>query len=168
VKMTTGNRGLKKALTDSVCRLWYLWMLCGKELPPSVPTQGRSTMKSRKSLSTAAIGAAYLWIAMISVLPGLASADGVFVPTGSMTAKRVLPTATLLPNGQVLVVGGSAAADNFGTVPSLASAELYAPMTGMFSATGSMSIGRVNHTATLLPNGRVLIAGGTDGLRECL
>jgi hypothetical protein len=77
-----------------------------------------------------------------------------WTPTGSMPAKRVLPTATLLQNGQVLVVGGSAAATHFGTVLSLATAELYNPSPGMFSPTdNNMSIGRVNHTATLLPNG---------------
>jgi hypothetical protein len=58
-------------------------------------------------------------------------------------------TATLLPNGQVLVAGGRA--------------DLYNSAIGTFSPTGSMNIGRVRHTATLLRNGKVLVAGGTDG-----
>jgi RHS repeat-associated protein len=73
--------------------------------------------------------------------------------TGNMTAARELQTATLLNNGEVLIAGG------FNTA-SLASAELYNPSTGTFSATGSLSTARDYHTATLLPTGSVLIAGG--------
>jgi hypothetical protein len=80
--------------------------------------------------------------------------QGVFVPTGSMTLARSGHTATLLPNGTVLIAGG----DNHGD---LASVELYDPVAGTFTATGSMSTIRVDHTATLLPNGMVLVAGGT-------
>src|SRR5258708_14595908 len=72
-----------------------------------------------------------------------------------MTTPRDLATATVLPNGKVLVVGGYDA-----TGATLASAELYDPATGVFTATGSMSVPRQEHTATLLPNGKVLIAGG--------
>jgi hypothetical protein len=82
-------------------------------------------------------------------------ATGVFTVTGNMTTPRDLATATVLPNGKVLVVGGY---DATGTA--LASAELYDPVAGVFTATGSMSVPRQEHTATLLPNGKVLIAGG--------
>ena len=67
---------------------------------------------------------------------------------------RFRHTATLLPNGQVLVAGG------FNDDGVLASAELYDPATGLWTATGSMATPRVDHTATLLPNGKVLVAGG--------
>ncbi len=79
---------------------------------------------------------------------------GTFTLTGSMTDARLRPTATLLPDGRVLIVGGSWSQSIF------ASAELYDPETGKFSATGSMASRRAGHTATLLSDGRVLIAGG--------
>ena len=85
---------------------------------------------------------------------------GTFSSTGSLATARDNPTATLLPDGLVLIAGGSVAAGS-GSKPT-ASAELYNPKTGKFSHTGSMNAARVNHTATLLPDGRVLIVGG-DG-----
>ena len=84
---------------------------------------------------------------------------GIFSATGSMTTSRSDPMAVLLPNGKVLLTGGTSS-----TVLALASAELYDPATGTFSATGSMATGRFDgFTATLLPNGQVLVAGGNDG-----
>jgi N-acetylneuraminic acid mutarotase len=80
--------------------------------------------------------------------------------TGTMSTPRVNSTATLLNNGKVLVVGGYSIDDN--SFP-LASAELYDPTTGTFLLTGSLSTGRRNQTATLLNNGKVLIAGGYNG-----
>ena len=65
-------------------------------------------------------------------------------------------TATLLPSGKVLVAGG-----NNSSGP-LASAELYDPASGTWTATGSLAAARDQHTATLLPDGQVLVAGGTD------
>ncbi len=82
---------------------------------------------------------------------------GIFSVTGSMTAPRFQHTVTLLANGQVLAAGGFSGP---GFSPALASAELYDPTTGTFSATDSMSTPRLDHTATLLPNGTVLVAGG--------
>ena len=79
--------------------------------------------------------------------------------TGSMRQTRVYPSATLLPNGQVLVVGGY----HRGSI--LAVAELYDPTSGAFTTTGSLNTGRYGHTATLLNNGKVLIAGGQTTVR---
>jgi hypothetical protein len=73
-----------------------------------------------------------------------------------MTLARWCYTATLLPNGEVLVAGGNI--DGNGDFAS--SAELYHPASGKFTATDSMTAGRGGHTATLLLNGKVLIAGG--------
>src|ERR1700676_2190319 len=73
---------------------------------------------------------------------------GTFTVTGSMINASAAPTATLLNNGAVLVLG----ADN----------ELYNPATGTFTATGSMNNARGALTATLLNNRQVLVAGGSD------
>ena len=86
----------------------------------------------------------------------------VFVSTGSMTTPRTSHTATLLTNGKVLVAGGRAC-NTISPCPDLASAELYDPATGTFTPTGSMTTARRGATATLLNNGRVLIAGGGVG-----
>jgi WD40 repeat protein len=86
-----------------------------------------------------------------------------------MTAARADATATLLNNGKVLIAGGRGCSDpkhcsNVAIASgaggeNLASAELYDPDTGKFTRTGSMAAPRENATATLLPDGRVLMAG---------
>ena len=82
---------------------------------------------------------------------------GTFSATGSMSTPRYQATATLLKDGRVLVVGGGADYENRQFV---ASAEIYDLAAGTFSATGSMTDARTYHTATLLPDGRVFVAGG--------
>ncbi len=85
------------------------------------------------------------------------SATGEFSGPGNMTASRGSHTATLLASGKVLIAGG---ADQDPTGTGLASAELFDPITGTFTETGSMAVGRFLHTATQLQDGRVLIVGG--------
>ena len=97
-------------------------------------------------------------------------ATGIFTMTGAMATAREQHTATLLADGRVLIVGGTTSPPASltsawlatGTVDlqGTATAEIYDPSTGSFSATGSMAAARTFHTATLLPNGTVLIAGG--------
>jgi N-acetylneuraminic acid mutarotase len=71
-----------------------------------------------------------------------------------MSTGRYWHTATLLPNGQVLVAGG------FGPNGIVATAELYDPASETWTNTGSFSDERIGHLATLLLNGQVLMAGG--------
>ena len=85
-----------------------------------------------------------------------------FVITGSLATARNGHTATLLPNGKVLVAGGG----DGGSI--LASAELYDPASGTWSATGSLVFARFAHTATLLPNSKVLVAGGEGPFQSVL
>ena len=92
-------------------------------------------------------------------------AHGAFSPTGSMTEVRYGHTATLLSDGRVLITGGNNLNRRSMRDPAgIALAELYDPNTGQFSGTGSMTTSRVGHTATLLADGHVLIAGGYEGL----
>jgi len=95
--------------------------------------------------------------------PGLPP-SGNFSPVGpSMTTAREWHVATLLPNGNVLIAGGDQ--DDGGVIANpeinLQSAEIYDPMAGTFTATGNMTVPRINFTATVIPaTGYVLIVGG--------
>jgi hypothetical protein len=83
------------------------------------------------------------------------------VTVGPMGTPRQNATATLLGNGKVLITGGAA---NTASCTGCATdtAEIYNPATATFAPTGKMHSSRRGHSATLLPDGRVLIAGGVD------
>ena len=88
-------------------------------------------------------------------------AVGSFTANGLMSTARACHSATLLPSGKVLLAGGI----NYPNGPTetiLSSAEVFDPVLGTSMVVGSMSIGRTGHTATLLPSGKVLIAGGAE------
>jgi hypothetical protein len=87
---------------------------------------------------------------------------GTFTPTGNGTTghgtinglPNGVSTATLLPDGRVLIAGSH-------------KSEVYDPATGNFSTTGNTLIGQDGFTATLLTNGKVLFTGGTNGWADC-
>ena len=82
------------------------------------------------------------------------SAHG-FIATGSMATARYRHTATVLTDGKMLVTGGQGS----NNAP-LATAELFDPTSGTFTATkGGLGTARTMHTATLLSDGKVLVMG---------
>ena len=81
----------------------------------------------------------------------LAQTAGTFAPTGNMTTARSGHTATLLPDGTVLITGGGS-----DTV------ELYDPSAGTFTATGATTVSKYGGSATLLPDGKVLLIEATN------
>jgi N-acetylneuraminic acid mutarotase len=102
-----------------------------------------------------ALSIALLFISTVLLASSSNATPFTFGNTGSLGTLRAQHTATLLPNGKVLVAGGIDSSFN-----PLASAELYDPATGTWTATGSLVTARYSHTATLLPNGKVLVSGG--------
>ncbi len=100
-------------------------------------------------MSTAA---EYSFVSTIS--NGSQQGQSTWQPSASMAAARANFTATPLPNGKILVAGGTSGTNVLGA------AELYDPDANTFTTTGSLGIGRDLQTATLLPNGTVLVAGG--------
>jgi large repetitive protein len=114
-----------------------------------------NSRQSKKGLTSMCVA----WFAVVlmasTAVPALAGSSGTWTSTGNLNVARTGHTATLLPNGEVLVAGGEDVNGNI-----LASAELYSPTTGKWTMTGSMATPRVSHAATLLHNGEVLVAGG--------
>lgn len=95
------------------------------------------------------------------------AADGTFSAPITMIGEHVSHTATLFTGGplqgKVLIVGGFV----FPTPTSdirvpTAAAEIYDPVANTFTATGPLNVARAGHVAVLLPNGKVLIAGGVN------
>ena len=78
-----------------------------------------------------------------------------FKPAGRLSVGRRFHTATLLPDGHVLVIGGRDPQDR-----PLATAEIWDPKRRVWSSAGRLHLARCCHTATLLPDGRVLVVGG--------
>jgi hypothetical protein len=88
------------------------------------------------------------------------SANSPFTPAGSMSIARDFHTATLLPDGRVLVAGGAIWAHDPDCETALKSTEVFDPQTLSFTGTADLGRARYGHTATLLANEKILIAGG--------
>ena len=122
-------------------------------------------MKRMRSLSLVMVG--LLVIGLLTWATPAASEDtpGVWKLTGSMATSRRLSQNYPLPDGRILVVGGTNTTGVDGAASIFyATAEIYDPATGTWSATGSLTTGgRALHTASYLPGGRILITGGWNG-----
>jgi hypothetical protein len=126
-------------------------------LKPVAPsTESRVLVVGGDNQTTGYLDSAEIYV------PATASSTGTWEITGHLSTARDSHTATLLNDGRVLVVGGFTMLPGqiVGTV--LASAELYDPVLGAWSSAGNLAKGRYTHTATLLKDGRVLVAGGVD------
>jgi hypothetical protein len=77
-----------------------------------------------------------------------------------MTVPRESHTATLLPDGRVLIIGGHSGRRQ--NMEVYASAEIFAPRTGRFETAGTLATARHKHDAIALADGRVLVIGGAD------
>ena len=114
-------------------------------------------LNNGKVLVVGGVGTGYSFLSSAELYD---PSTGEFERTGSMTTPRESHTITLLKNGKVLITGGHKGRHAGITIYS--SAELYDPRTGTCAETGNMAIRRHKHDATLLPNGKVLISGGSD------
>ena len=107
---------------------------------------------------SALLVAGVLWNSGLKPVAAATSLSGTFSLTGSLNTARYQHKAVLLTTGEVLVMGGIGVNGNY---DSFASAELYSTSKGKWTLTGSMTVGRTGHTATLLKTGQVLVAGGS-------
>lgn len=112
----------------------------------------------RRRLLVLGLIAAGCVVVMAPSAPVPSSSVGSIARGAEMLSPRSGHTATLLPDGRVLIAGGMRRNQDF-----YRSAELFDPKTGKFSATGDMLLARVGHVAVLLRSGKVLIAGGWIG-----
>jgi N-acetylneuraminic acid mutarotase len=107
-----------------------------------------------KQIFTLAALAASLALSAAPIESANAAGSGTWTLTGSLSKGRESQTATLLPNGNVLVAGGET------STSVTASSEVYVPGTATWSAAGNMAVARAAQQAVLLPSGKVLVAGG--------
>ncbi|MCI0371161.1 MAG: galactose oxidase early set domain-containing protein, partial [candidate division NC10 bacterium] len=94
----------------------------------------------------------------------LAAATPVWTATGSMEIGRRQTNLTILPDGKVLVTGGSGQCGFTAETGAVFAAELWDPATGQWTRMANAGVMRVYHSTTvLLPDGRVLSTGSGDG-----
>jgi len=86
--------------------------------------------------------------------------SGLFTSAGSLNVQRKRHRATIFSDGQVLVEGGASMSNGQAVDSGTPTGETYDPVTGVWTLTGEMHIGRTEHDATLLLDGTVLVTGG--------
>jgi regulation of enolase protein 1 (concanavalin A-like superfamily) len=91
------------------------------------------------------------------------AADSFYITAAGMNHPRFRHTATLLNNGQVFIAGGYSACSSSSSCTSEASTEICDPIAGVFNLSQVLAPARAGHSATLLSDGMVLLAGGIDG-----
>jgi N-acetylneuraminic acid mutarotase len=91
-----------------------------------------------------------------------AMVDPAWMTTNVMNVARGAHTASLLSNGKVLVAGGASENTESNMTPPtvFSAAELYDPVSDTWTATNPLNTPRRDHTASVLSNGQVLVAGG--------
>ncbi len=146
----------------------------GGGLPPPPlpdPTQIRATLgklnigrrshtATRLSGGTVLVAGGFIQETNVTDRAEIYSNESFTLIQGAMQQERAGHTATRLEDGRVLLTGGWYEAA-IGSLATTARAEVYSPSTGTFSEVGTMSVERVDHAATLLPDGRVLLTGGS-------
>jgi N-acetylneuraminic acid mutarotase len=121
------------------------------------------TLPTRARFGLVSLFGATLLVCLLASATNVKAQQPTWKPTGSLGTARNGHTGTLLANGNVLVAGGQLGNPDH-HVGALNSAELYDPDTGTWSHAGNLNAARTDHTATLLQNGKVLVAGGsTEG-----
>ncbi|HEX8796149.1 MAG TPA: kelch repeat-containing protein [Polyangiaceae bacterium] len=143
LRVAHGTTGVIEVLDDrGTSRLRFgaktAWDAGGREAPVNVAVAGNR-----------------ITLTVPDATPGPVLVDPTWLSAGTMLFERARHTATLLPDGKVLLAGGWDSTGN-----SIAGCELYDPSLGTFTSTGSLATTRVAHTATLLASGKVLVAGG--------
>lgn len=141
--------------------------IIGYTVVPSPAAVGAQTSVSGTTATVKGLAKRTVYVLTVSAITdvgiGAPSTPSSGVALRGMVTPRLDHTATLLPDGRVLVAGGTTDAS---TPDRLVSAELFDPVSGAFVATGDLAVGRAFHTATPLPNGKVLIAGGMHALLD--
>jgi Kelch motif len=148
--------GARVLITPPIGRLWTRVPIV------AMVTGGARDGESDLRIRLTGLAVALLTVGALGAQTAAADVPGSFAPTGDMTAPRLSAAAAPLPDGRVLVAGGldPTQVEHYPTV--LQSAEIFDPATETFSPTGSMAIPRLNAAAAPLPDGRVLVAGGSN------
>jgi hypothetical protein len=134
---------------------------------PAAGAFTRGNLENPPPLSTATVLSDGQVLIVESGLPGRRGADAWLwdpvtestIRAGSLDEGRLFGhTTTLLPDGRVLVIGGEVHGRD--TAQTATVAEIWHPGLRQFDGAGSLNAGRSGHTATLLPDGRILVVGG--------